>query len=33
MEAISDFADARQLSGHPVFIYDWQGTVQNKEMD
>jgi hypothetical protein len=27
MEAISDFADARQLSGHPVSIYDWQGVV------
>ena len=25
MEAISDFADARQLSGHPVFISDSQG--------
>jgi hypothetical protein len=27
MEAISDFADARQLSGHPLSIYDWQGVV------
>ena len=24
-EAISEFADARQLSGHPVFIDDWWG--------
>jgi len=24
-EAISEFADARQLSGHPVFISDWDG--------
>jgi len=23
-EAISEFVDARQLSGHPVSIYDWQ---------
>jgi len=24
-EAISEFADARQLSGHPVSIYNWEG--------
>jgi hypothetical protein len=29
MEAISDFADARQLSGHPVSIYDSQGVVHH----
>ena len=28
MEAISDFADARQLSGHPVSIYDREGVVR-----
>jgi len=36
-EAISEFADARQLSGHPVSIYDWRGevyySIQSKEMD
>ena len=36
-EAISEFADARQLSGHPVSIYDWKGevyySIQSKEMD
>jgi len=26
-EAISEFADARRLSGHPVFIRDWGGVV------
>jgi len=26
-EAISEFADARQLSGHPVSIHDWEGEV------
>jgi hypothetical protein len=33
-EAISEFADARQLSGHPVSIH-WEGelTIGNKEMD
>jgi len=24
-EAMTEFADARQLSGHPVSIYDWEG--------
>jgi len=36
-EAISEFADAQQLSGHPVSIYDWKGevyySIQSKEMD
>jgi len=26
-KAISRFADARRLSGHPVSIYNWDGTV------
>jgi len=26
-EAISKFADARRLSGHPVSIYNWGGTT------
>jgi hypothetical protein len=26
-EAIFEFADARQLSGHPVSIHDWKGKV------
>jgi len=26
-EVISEFADMRQLSGHPVSIYDWEGEV------
>jgi len=26
-DAISEFADARQLSGHPIFINDWEGGV------
>jgi hypothetical protein len=30
MEAISEFAKARQLSGHPVSIYDWVGNVHEE---
>jgi len=33
-EAISEFADARQLSGHPVSIYNWESFIlENREMD
>jgi hypothetical protein len=28
-EAISEFADARQLSGYPVSICDWEGWLRN----
>ena len=31
-EYISDFVDARQLSGHPVSIYDWKGEVYCDEL-
>ena len=34
-EWISEFADARQISGHPVLIDDWEGFTfeHSKEMD
>ena len=28
-EAISEFADARRLAGHPVSICDWEGGVHS----
>jgi hypothetical protein len=28
-EAISDFADARRVAGHPVSICDWEGGVHS----
>ena len=30
-EAISEFADARQLSGHPVSIYNWESFILEKK--